>query len=72
MEQGGGLSPPEPSSVRPSQRARRREQSGGLGAAGGGSDGSGGGDREIRKPGLGGSQGGVEETPELGVWRGWG
>lgn len=57
----GGLSPPGPSSVRPSQGAGRREQSGGLGAAGGDSDGRGSGDREVRKRGAGGSQGGLAE-----------
>ena len=58
----GGLSPPEPSSVRPSQGARRREASGRLGAAGGGSDGGGGGggggDPEVRKRGTGGRRAG--------------
>ncbi|KAL0588636.1 Melatonin-related receptor [Plecturocebus cupreus] len=49
----GGLSPPEPSSVRLPQGVRQREASGGSGTAGGGSDGGGSGDREVRYLGNG-------------------
>lgn len=64
----GGLRPPEPSSVRPTQGARWREASDWLGAVGGGSDHSSSGDPEVRKRGTEGrSAGWRREVQELRI-----